>query len=181
VRDANGQALIGDRRRRKANLNAIFGARFRLSTDFSGYTLFVRTIFSIICPFCQFRIFLEVEIFQSAFGGDPIKNPWRAVYCRHFRCEGNSRPELIGVMENGFACVNVKIPKRFRLFGDEKRSNRWRVMRAVEGRLLRAADPSMCWTGTGAAVFDRRGGSHGLGGRTASGWRRSMSRRNDTG
>jgi hypothetical protein len=25
-------------------------------------------------------IFLEVEIFQSTFGGEPIKNRWRATY-----------------------------------------------------------------------------------------------------
>ena len=93
---------------------------FRLSSDFLPIR-FLLTIFSIICPFCQFRIFLEVEIFQSAFGGEPIKNPWRAVYYRHFRCEGNSRPELIGnVMENGFGCVKIKIAKRFRLFARRK-------------------------------------------------------------
>jgi hypothetical protein len=43
----------------------------------------------------------------------------------------------------GFACVNLKIAKRFRLFGDEKRSNRWRVTRAAERPLSRAADASM--------------------------------------
>jgi hypothetical protein len=82
-------------------------------------------------------------------------------------------------MENGFACVKTEIAKQFRLFGDEKRSNKWRVMRAVERSLSRAADASMCWTGTGAAVFDRGGGSHGFGGRMASGRRRLMSRQND--
>jgi hypothetical protein len=35
-------------------------------------TLFVRTIFSILCPSCQFWIFLEGEIFQSTFDGEPI-------------------------------------------------------------------------------------------------------------
>jgi hypothetical protein len=49
----------------------IFGAGFRLSTDFSGYTLF-GTIFSIICPTCQFWIFLKAEIFRSIFGGERI-------------------------------------------------------------------------------------------------------------
>src|SRR6516164_2930955 len=69
-------------------------------------------------------------------------------------------------------CQAISIMRR------RKRSNRCRVMQAAERPLSRAADPSMYWTGIGAAVFDRRGGSHGLGGRTASGWRRSMSRRN---
>src|SRR5689334_834491 len=73
----------------------------------------------------------------------------------------------------------LKIAKRFRLFAEEKRSIRWRAIQAAERLLSRAADASMCWTGTGAAVFDRRGGSHGLGSRMASGRRRSMSRRSD--
>jgi hypothetical protein len=98
----------------------------------------------------------------------------------NFGWKGNSRPEPIGnVMENGFACVKIKIAKRFRLFSDEKRSNRWRVTQVAEKPLSRAADQSMCWTGIGAAVFDRRGGSHGLGGMMASGWHPSMSRPND--
>ena len=71
----------------------------------------------------------------------------------------------------------LKLPRNFDYFGDEKRSIRWRAMRGAERPLSRAADASMCWTGTGVAVFDRRGGSHGPGSRMESGWRRSMSRR----
>jgi hypothetical protein len=172
--------LFSSFRVRRSQFSEYSARSFWLSSDFSGYTLFVRTIFSIICPFCQFWILLKVEIFQSTFGGEPIKNRWLAAYCGHFRREANSRPELISnVMENGNRLRQHQNCQAISIIRREKRSTRWRAMRAAERPLLRAADASMCWTGTGAAVFDRRGGSHGLGSRMASGRRRSMSRRSD--
>jgi len=123
--------------------------------------------------FCQFW-FLEVEIFQSTFGGEPIKNR-RALKFRvkgqfETRTDRQRHGKWIRLSQNQ-NCQAISIIQ------GRKTEQWWRVMQA-ERPLSRAADSSMCWTGIGAAVFDCRGGSHGRGRRMASASRRSMSRQN---
>ena len=56
-------------------------------------------------------------------------------------------------MRKSFAFYRqCQFAKRFRLFGDEKWSDRWRAMQAAEKTPSRVAGPSMCWNGIGVAI-----------------------------
>ncbi len=74
---------------------------------------------------------------------------------------------------------SVGFAKRFRLFGDQKWSDRWRATRAAARTLSRVVDPSICCVGTSSTISDRRGCFHGHGPRMASRWPRSTSKPND--
>jgi hypothetical protein len=81
------------------------------------YALFSQLFFSIIFPTCQFWIFLKVDVFQSTFVVEPIKNHWRAGVLLTFRVGGQFETKTDRQRRGKW--IRFKIAKRFRLFGDE--------------------------------------------------------------